>query len=250
MQKSGFFNSINKDRVYSAIDFSRLFYKMFNNGIFVEENNDTFLQVTPLTGYNVRVREGMAFIDGHWFDLTESEQVQIPNSNGVYAVCVTLDNTERKISLQVVKQSQPRRTGNYYDLVIALITVNGEGTIVSSMISDKRKDSNMCGIVYTSYSTIKDFRDLNNSLQQNINDVKSIINKNRKEDQDWIREVQTDSNRANERQDGQLEDIHSTLQDHGTSISGIQGYLNGALVIELNDIKRRLSNLEDRVSRI
>ena len=67
MEKFGFFNAINSDRVYDAEDFAAFFKKYFTNGIF----NDG-LAVKASSGMSVEITPGDANINGYGYSNTDS----------------------------------------------------------------------------------------------------------------------------------------------------------------------------------
>ena len=62
MEKSGFFNSTDGDRVYNAVDFAAYFGRLVSNGVFYM--TATNLQVAPANGLAVSVAAGSAWING------------------------------------------------------------------------------------------------------------------------------------------------------------------------------------------
>jgi hypothetical protein len=62
--KSGFFNSVNGDRLYNADDISNYFDGLISNGVY--ENVDDGLQVKAISGMEVGVQSGRAIIDCRW----------------------------------------------------------------------------------------------------------------------------------------------------------------------------------------
>ncbi len=155
MEKFGFFNSINSDRVYDAEDFALFFKKYFTNGIF---NNG--LAVKKNTGMNIIVSSGDANINGYGYCNTDDFVLTCSVGNGNFTridnVILRLDLENRTIGLMVVEgnpSSSPiapsyQRTNVIYDLVLAQITIPaGTSEITQNMIKDTRQNSTLCGIV-------------------------------------------------------------------------------------------------------
>lgn len=153
-QKSGFFNSVNNDRVYDAADVARFLKKFFTNGVF----NNT-LQVTANDNMTISVAIGQANIEGYSYENTESLVLNIDDSDStlsrIDSVIVRLDLSNRQITTQILEgssatePSQPSiiRSGNIYDLRLANISVPAGATrITSDMITDTRFTSD-CGNV-------------------------------------------------------------------------------------------------------
>ena len=57
MEKSGFFNSSDSDRVYDATDFAAYFGSLVSNGIFYRTSSN--LQVSPGSGLGVTVSQAL-----------------------------------------------------------------------------------------------------------------------------------------------------------------------------------------------
>lgn len=153
-QKYGFFNSVNKDRVYDASDVAGFLSKFFTNGVF----NNT-LAVSSNDNMTVSVAVGSANINGYAYENTEALTLDIDDAdstlNRIDSVILRLDLTNRQITVQVLQgdsattPSQPSivRTGSIYDLRLANISVNAGATrITTSEITDTRFTSD-CGNV-------------------------------------------------------------------------------------------------------
>ena len=155
MEKFGFFNSINSDRVYDASDFASFFKGYFTNGVF----NDG-LAVKASSDMSIEVSPGNANIEGYGYSNSESNILTCSTADGVNSridnVVVRLDLDERKISVLIVDGNpsssviapSPVRTDKIYDLVVAQITIPaGTSKITNSMIKDTRFDEKLCGNV-------------------------------------------------------------------------------------------------------
>lgn len=154
MQKYGFFNSVNKDRIYDATDVARFLSKFFTNGIF---NNS--LSVTSNDNMTISVSTGSANINGYSYENTEELVLDIEESDSelsrIDSVVLRLDLNNRQITAEILQgqyattPSQPSitRSGNIYELRLANISVPAEATrITTNMITDTRFGSD-CGNV-------------------------------------------------------------------------------------------------------
>lgn len=155
MEKYGFFNDVNDDRVYFSEDFARYFKKYFTNGVF---NNE--LKVTANNDMTITIAPGDANIEGYRYTNTEDLIKTIDNADGTLAridnVVLRLDLTNRLISILVVKGSfaaSPEapalvRNTTTYDLRLAKITISpGATSIAQDDIEDTRLNSADCGNV-------------------------------------------------------------------------------------------------------
>lgn len=154
MEKYGFFNSVNNDRVYDAADVAGILSKFFTNGIF---NNS--LKVGSNSNMTVSVETGSANINGYVYETTEELTLDIAEADStlsrIDSVIIRLDLSNRQITTQILQgeyassPSQPSitRTGNIYDLRLANISVPyGSTRITADMITDTRFGSD-CGNV-------------------------------------------------------------------------------------------------------
>ena len=157
MERYGFFNSINHDRVYDASDVARFLKKFFTNGVF---NNS--LRVTANDNMTVSVSVGQANIEGYGYELDDILTLDIADADStlsrIDSVVLRLDLTNRQITAQILQGSyatepgQPSiiRTGNIYDLRLANILVaNGATRITTDVIIDTRFGSDCGNVVST-----------------------------------------------------------------------------------------------------
>lgn len=144
------------DRTYNADSFEYWLKKFFTTGVFAGD-----LQVTAGGSYTVNVATGYANVKGKVKDFYDTETFTVPSANSVYpridTIVVRRDDTNKIISLQYVTgtysgqnptPTAPTRSGAIYELVLAEIYVGAGATeILQRDITDKRADSNVCGIV-------------------------------------------------------------------------------------------------------
>lgn len=185
MQKYGFFNSNNGDRLYDAQDWALFLSKYFTDGIF----NGGF-KVTPKTAMTVNVAVGDANIKGYRFSSDAVEPITLAYASStqdrIDNICIRLDLANRKVSLVLVQgayatkgnavATAPTRTSSVYDLVLARIkVVAGTSTITTAMITDTRLNSNLCGVVTGAVQQI-DTTSVFNQYQDTMNTLISDLN--------------------------------------------------------------------------
>lgn len=158
MEKSSFFNSVSNDRVYRAEEWAEYFASFIGNGVFPVPSNN--LQVVAGSGMVVTVKAGKAWINGYFYYNTGDLSLTLPVADGVLnridRIVVRWDLTERLISV-VVKSSTPsasptppalQRDADAYELCLADITTGAGVTAISqAVITDRRLDPSLCGIV-------------------------------------------------------------------------------------------------------
>lgn len=158
MEKSSFFNSRNKDRLYKAEDWAEYFATLIGNGIFPQPSNA--LQVLAKDKMTVIVKAGKAWINGYFYCNTSDLNLTIGTADGVLnridRVVVRWDLVERHIRIAVKKgtysdRPQPpalQRDADAYELALGDIAVNrGTVQITQANITDNRYKTNLCGLV-------------------------------------------------------------------------------------------------------
>ena len=105
--RSGFFNSKNGDRKYSASHFAEYFNSFIGNGVF--PNPSTNLQVISSDNMSVIVRPGRAWINGYILINDDDYILNIDPADGILnridRVVARYDVVDREIRLEVKKGS-------------------------------------------------------------------------------------------------------------------------------------------------
>lgn len=156
--KSGFFNSINRDRVYDANFFAEYFASFIGNGVF--PNPSTGLQVLEKQNMTLTIKPGKAWINGYYFANDSDFVISLANADGtlnrIDRIVLRLNYTNREVVFAVKKgafASSPvaptlQRDADAYELGLADIYVTkGATSIVQAKITDLRLNSQYCGIV-------------------------------------------------------------------------------------------------------
>lgn len=158
MITSGYFNSVDGDRVYNADDMSNYFEGIVSDGVF--RTIGQAFKVTPKSGMEITVGTGRAIIANKWVKSTAGETFTIGNSNtslGRYdTVVLRCDLSAREITI-TVKQGTPAespvapentRSAYIYEICLAKIYVAPSVTVIAeSAITDTRSDKAVCGYV-------------------------------------------------------------------------------------------------------
>lgn len=142
--RSGFFNSVNHDRTYSAEDFSRFFDGVITEGVF-SNFGDHFAGSATGQGMSVAIGTGRAWIDGTWAYNDSAEVITLDSSESVLnridiiALEVNRDISVRACRFVVIKGSPasspvaPSLSDGQYALCKVTIDA-GVTTIVQSKI--------------------------------------------------------------------------------------------------------------------
>jgi hypothetical protein len=188
---SGFFDSVNGDRVYSADKFARYFRKVLTDGV-LYENGTEFQVVAPETGMVVNVNPGYALVQGY-YGLSESTvSLDIAPADATYGridrIVLRLDlNSDARVVKLAVLTGTPASTptpsaltrdGTVFELSLAQILVRaGTGVIYNTDITDERQNTDVCGFVKSRINMI----DFETWFQQSQNDFNT-----------WFETVQND----------------------------------------------------------
>jgi hypothetical protein len=96
----GFFNSINKDRLYTAEDMNMPYKRIVSNGVFAKKNGEssTDFQVTANGSMNITVQPGNGIFKDKWAELTQAQIITLATAhtllNRIDSVIVRMDNTD------------------------------------------------------------------------------------------------------------------------------------------------------------
>lgn len=155
--KSGFFNSVNGDRVYNAEDVGRYLYGIVSDGVY--QDNTGRLQVLASSGMSVAVQTGRAMLAYHYMENDAAYNITLDIGTAlprIDLIVMRLDRTNREIVIAVKKgtpaasPSMPilSRESTVYELALAAITVGANvTTITQANIQDLRPSSEYCGWV-------------------------------------------------------------------------------------------------------
>lgn len=164
MQASGFFDSIDDDRLYSSDDFSHFYGLFFTDGVLSLPENA--LLCAPVDGEMVvTVQPGNALIKAHYFRLDNVATIPIgaasPDYPRIDLITLRFDNSTPTRSITLgVKAGTPagtphapelERTDEVYEIAIAVVGIEAAGTSIASF-RDTRQDENYCGLVKSRFA--------------------------------------------------------------------------------------------------
>lgn len=158
--KSGFFNSVNGDRVYNAQEMNEIFKGLITNGVYEAVGNK--LAVQPNSGMTIQIATGRGWFNNHWVTnateyLTTLEASDV-TLNRYAAVCVRVDDNDSvrtaepyiKYSEHATNPNKPTMTRsdkiNEYCLAYIYIKA-GASEITAADIEDTRANTELCGYV-------------------------------------------------------------------------------------------------------
>ena len=160
MWTSGFFNSVNGDRVYNAQQMSEIFEGLITDGVYESVANK--MAVQPNSGMTVQIATGRGWFNRHWVNndsayLTTLEASDV-TLNRYCAVCIRVDDSDSgrkaepylkysEFATNPVKPTMTRsETVNEYCLAYIYIKARAE-VITAADIEDTRANESLCGWV-------------------------------------------------------------------------------------------------------
>jgi len=164
MERCGFFDAKlagdTYDRVYLASQFAAYFASFIGNGVYASKSDKLQVVEQDSQGMAVSVLGGQGWINGYWYENTESISLAIDVADGVLnrvdSVVLRLGFSERNMWV-AVKKGTPAisplapaltRNADYYELQLATIDVPaGSIKITQAQITDTRMNQDVCGWV-------------------------------------------------------------------------------------------------------
>lgn len=157
---SGFFNSVNGDRLYNADQVSRIFEGLITDGVYASVGEK--MAVQPNSGMTVQIATGRGWFGHHWVNNDSEYTLTLEASDVVLnrycAVCIQVDETDAvRDAVPYLKYSEfesnpakptMERTETLKEYCLAYIFIGaGVNEITASAIEDTRADEALCGWV-------------------------------------------------------------------------------------------------------
>lgn len=174
------------DRLYEAEIFRKYFAKFLSNGVYFgnyKNYGENSMKVTADGGLNIRVAKGAGLIEGADYENEDGAVFTLErpaSGTRVDRVIVKLDKTlatrETQLYIKQGNSTTPanlQRDDNIYEICLAEVTVKSTSNIEASDITDKRTNSNLCGIVNSLISI--DGEELYQQFQNYIENIKSNL---------------------------------------------------------------------------
>ena len=192
--KSGFFNSVNGDRLYNADDMSKIFEGLITDGVYESVGNK--LAVQPNSGMTIQIASGRGWFNKRWVENSTPYTLTIESAdvtlNRYAAVCIKVDNTDSvRNATPYIKYSEYATTAvkpimtrtdtvKEYCLAYVYIPANTK-TITASLIEDTRGNNDLCGWVtglIEQLSTTTLFTQWQSIFDNWFNNLGDLINEN------------------------------------------------------------------------
>ena len=157
---SGFFNSVNGDRLYNADQMSHIFEGLITDGVY--ESVGEKLAVQPNSGMTIQIATGRGWFGKRWVNNDSEYTLTVENSDVILkryaAVVIKVDTTDAvrdavpylKYGEFATNPEKPimTRTETVKEYCLAYIYVGaGVSEITASAIEDTRADESVCGWV-------------------------------------------------------------------------------------------------------
>lgn len=157
---SGFFNSVNGDRLYNADQMSRIFEGLITDGVYASVGNK--LAVQPNSGMIIQIATGRGWFGRHWVNNDSEYTLTVADSdvilNRYVAVCIKVDDTDAvrdavpylkygEFASKPVKPTMTR-TELVKEYCLAYIYIKAGATAITAAdIEDTRANEALCGWV-------------------------------------------------------------------------------------------------------
>lgn len=277
MERCGFFdaNLVGEeyDRVYLAAQFAAYFASFIGNGVYAEHSNQLQVVAMPTPQMQVGVEKGQGWINGYWYENTDTMYLPIEVADGVLnridSIVLRLGFAERNMWLMVKKGTpainpiapEVTRTADYYDLQLATISIPASSIrITQAQIQDTRMNQDVCGWVtgvVKQLDTTTLFNQFETYFQEfkenNQADYEEWTETQKQAWLSWVSGQETDFTDWTDEQKEEYETWYAThidqwQSDFDTWFENIKGQLGedaaGNLQNQIDEHEARLNNLE------
>jgi len=194
MWTSGFFNSVNGDRLYNAQQMSEIFEGLITDGVYESVGNK--MAVQPNSGMTIQIATGRGWFGKHWVNNDSEYTLTLAQSdvilNRYVAVCIKVDDTDAvRDAVPYLKYSdfattpvKPTmiRTETVKEYCLAYIYIKAGATaITASDITDTRADESLCGWVTGLIEQLNSatlFEQFTSIFYDWFNNLQDLINEN------------------------------------------------------------------------
>lgn len=277
MERCGFFdaNLVGEeyDRVYLAAQFAAYFASFIGNGVYAEHSNQLQVVAMPTPQMQVGVEKGQGWINGYWYENTDTMYLPIEVADGVLnridSIVLRLGFAERNMWLMVKKGTpavnpiapEVTRTADYYDLQLATVSIPASSIrITQAQIQDTRMNQDVCGWVtgvVKQLDTTTLFNQFETYFQEfkenNQADYEEWTKTQKQAWLSWVSGQETDFTDWTDEQKEEYETWYAThinqwQSDFDTWFENIKGQLGedaaGNLQNQIDEHEARLNNLE------
>lgn len=277
MERCGFFdaNLVGEeyDRVYLAAQFAAYFASFIGNGVYAEHSNQLQVVAMPTPQMQVGVEKGQGWINGYWYENTDTMYLPIEVADGVLnridSIVLRLGFAERNMWLMVKKGTpainpiapEVTRTADYYDLQLATVSIPASSIkITQAQITDTRMNQDVCGWVtgvVKQLDTTTLFNQFETYFQEfkenNQADYEEWTETQKQAWLSWVSGQETDFTDWTDEQKEEYETWYAThidqwQSDFDTWFENIKGQLGedaaGNLQNQIDEHEARLNNLE------
>ena len=238
MFKSGFFNSVDGDKVYNADDLSNFYLNLVTDGVLLESGDE--LKVSADSGLGVKVLGGWAYIKSKYLHNTETFYLPLlaadQSLTRIDRIILRLDQRESgRFIIITYKQGTPsaeptapeltRDENGIWELSLAKVTVKANATSLSSSnIVDERGNEDVCGYATFKgrYSFTEEMKtSMYNRVDQKVTEAVSQMSADSDEKIDEVLEkLGPSENTTEEYIDAAETSIKKSISDSSTAVTG------------------------------
>lgn len=236
--KFGFYNSLNGDRKYDAIQFGQLFDGIINDGVFMSIGGK--LMVTASEGMSVAVATGRAWFDSTWsfndsimvLDLDDAEVIL--NRIDVVVLEVNADDASRTNSIKIIKGTPATEplapeltdTGKLHQHPLAYVYVAANATEITQSNITNKVGTSECPFV----TGILETMDIDDLIAQWGTEWDEFMSSSDNEWTTWLESVQSDTEEFQNEQETSFNTWFDGMKDQLTEDAA------GNLQIQINDL--------------
>lgn len=160
----GFFNSINKDRLYNAEDMNMPYKRIVSNGVFAKKNGEssTDFQVLASGSMNVVVQPGNGIFKDKWAEMSTTQTLAVPTSHTLLdridSVIVRMDENDDVRGGSIILRSGEYGTsptapaliddGTIKEYRLANIYVGANVDTISQDVIEDTRPTSECGWIH------------------------------------------------------------------------------------------------------
>lgn len=157
---SGFFNSVNGDRLYNADQMNSIFEGLISDGVYARVGDK--MAVQPNGDMSIKIATGRGWFGRHWVNNDSDYVLTLAPSdvilNRYAAICIRVDNRdEARSAIPLIKYGEfastptkpiMTRTNAVKDYCLAYVYIKAGATVITAAdIEDSRANEAVCGWV-------------------------------------------------------------------------------------------------------
>lgn len=153
---SGFYDSVNSDRLYSADDMNKPYRDLLSEGVYGGSQDSANLKVIAGSGKSVTVKTGAALLNGRWVRAESNTSITLPSNTSGYSridsVFLRVNTAENTRRANLVLRTGDAAASPVHPAIVSTSTIkelrladievaNNFASVSSSNITDTRGGS-------------------------------------------------------------------------------------------------------------